>query len=376
MESSAEPDPEPTPSESPAQIAEEQAALWEQAQPRRRWYQARALHAAGVVAALISALAVIPYPLRITAEATIIPDARAYVRAPIAGVLAEILVDEGSAVHRGDVIARLDDRDLIAERRKAVAEAERITSELARLRHGARREEIAQQRAVVEARRTAVEFATKEAARRAQMAQDGVGSRQALEDAQLDLEVKQNATAEATAALKLIESGSRPEEIAAHEAQLARAQAELAFIDQKLADMVVIRAPIDGVVLTPKFRERLTEHVEAGGLVCEIADTARVRAEIFVPERNADTIAVGMPAVVKVESFPLQPFAGAVGFIAPAVELRDKINVVRVVATLDNHDHLLRQDMTGYGEIECGRRSLLDLATRRLLRWIRVRFLL
>jgi hypothetical protein len=32
--------------------------------------------------------------------------------------------------------------------------------------------------------------------------------------------------------------------------------------------------------------------------------------------------------------------------------------------------------MTGYGEVECGRRSLLDLATRRFLRWIRVRFLL
>jgi len=368
---------EPRPSETAAQVEAEHAELWSQVQAAQpRWYQRRWLRAALVLAAATVAASVIEYPLYVTSECTIIPGERAYVRSPLAGVLAEILVDEGGAVHKGDVIARLDDRDLRAERKKAIAEAARIEAELQRLRHGARAPEVAQQRAVVEARRTAVEFAQKETLRRARMAQDGVGSRQAQDDAQLDLEIKQHAAAEAEAALALVQAGSRPEEIAAHEAALQRAAAELELIEQKLADMVVIRAPIDGVVLTPKLRERLNERVEAGGLVCEIANTDRVRAEIFVPERNADTIAVGLPVVVKVESYPLQPFTGTVGFVAPAVELRDKANVVRVVATLDNRDRLLRQDMTGYGEVECARRSLLDLATRRLLRWIRVRFLL
>ena len=36
----------------------------------------------------------------------------------------------------------------------------------------------------------------------------------------------------------------------------------------------------------------------------------------------------------------------------------------------------MRQDMTGYAEIHAGTRSLLTLATRRAVRWIRVRFLL
>jgi putative peptide zinc metalloprotease protein len=229
---------------------------------------------------------------------------------------------------------------------------------------------------VVEARRTAVAFADKERARRADMLRDGVGSRQTHDEAELDLQIKQRAASEARAALALLEAGSRPEEIAAREAELARARAELEFLDQQLDEMMVIRSPIDGVVVTPKLRERLNESVAAGGLVCEVANTRAVRAEIFVLEREADTIGLGMPVVVKVESHPMQPFRGAVGFIAPAMEKRDRANVVRVVATLDNRDGLLRQDMTGYGEVECGRRSLLDLATRRLLRWIRVRFLL
>jgi multidrug resistance efflux pump len=208
------------------------------------------------------------------------------------------------------------------------------------------------------------------------MVREGVGSRASADDARADYMAKQGAYAEAAAALRLLQSGARPEEISALEANHKRAKSELEFIDQKLADMVVIRAPMDGVVLTPKFRERLHENIEAGGLVCEIADMRVVRAEIFVPEREIDSITVGMPVVVKVESYPRHPFSGKVDFIAPAVETKNKSSVVRVVAVLDNSQNLLRRDMTGYGEIQAGDRSLFDLATRRLMRWIRVRFLL
>ncbi|TMQ18985.1 MAG: HlyD family efflux transporter periplasmic adaptor subunit [Deltaproteobacteria bacterium] len=375
-EAPAETRPAPAP-ETAEKIEAEQDAVWKQTQAAKlRWYQRTSVRLLLALAVLTTAASIIHYPLYITSECTIIPSARVYVRSPIAGVLAAILVDEGTPVKKGDVIARLDDRHLVADRRKAKAETERIEAELERLRHGARPEEISQKRAELEARRTAVEFALKEARRRAGMLQEGVGSKQAQEEAQLDLQIKQNAAYEAGAALKLVAAGTRPEEIAAREAELKRARAELEFIDQKLADMVVIRAPMDGVVLTPRFRERLNENVEAGGLVCEIADTQSVRAEIFVYEREADSIALGMPVVVKVESYPLHPFEGKVGFIAPAVESRDRINVIRVATMLDNRDHLLRQDMTGYGEVECGRKSLIDLDTRRLLRWIRVRFLL
>src|SRR5881628_979420 len=101
-----------------------------------------------------------------------------------------------------------------------------------------------------------------------------------------------------------------------------------------------------------------------------------MHAEIYVPEREADTVVVGMPVVVKVESYPLHPFKGKVDFIAPAIESRDSARALRVVASFDNRDGLLRQDMTGYGEIDCGKRSLFELATRRMLRWIRVRLLI
>jgi multidrug efflux pump subunit AcrA (membrane-fusion protein) len=358
---------------SPAAVAEqEQEALWRAARARA-WHQRTWLRIVLVLTVLMAAAAIIPYPLRITAECVIIPRERARVRSELPGVIAEILVDEGSAVRKGDVIARLDDRALKADRLKVVADIGRIEAELAVLRQGHRREEILKQEAILAARRNEVEFAAREADRRGQMARDGVGASQAAEAASRDFETRRQAVAEAEAALQLLRAGARPEEIAAHEAVLERARAELAYVDQKLA-MTLIRAPIDGAILTPRFHERMHEGVEAGGLICELANTRRMRAEILVPEREVDAIALGMPAIVKVESYPMQRFEGKVEFVAPAVDGDDRH--VRVVVELDNAAGLLKANMTGYGEVETGDHPLLHLATRRLLRWIRVRYLL
>ena len=366
--------PEPEEARStPADIAEEeQASLWRD-QRARAWHDRRWLRAVMALVAVTGLAALVPYPLRITSECAIIPSERAKVRSELAGVLAEVLVDEGSSVKKGDVIARIDDRALKAERLRVLAEIDKIEAELATLRQGHRREEIKQQEAVLAARRAEVQFAGKDARRRTQMAREGVGSNQAAEAASRELETRRQAMAEAQAALKLLLAGSRPEEVAAHEALLHRAQAELAFVDERLA-MAVVRAPIDGEILTPRFRERIHEGVEAGALICEIANLRRMRAEVLVPEREVDVIALGMPTLVKVESYPTHPFEGKVGFIAPAVDGDDKH--VRVVVELANPQGLLKSNMTGYGEIEAGKRSVLHLVTRRVLRWIRVRYLL
>jgi multidrug efflux pump subunit AcrA (membrane-fusion protein) len=365
-------------SEAPAarEIADsEQANLWRRARAMR-WHHRTSVRLLLALAVLVGALAVVPWPLHVTADCVIIPSERAYVRSPIAGEIAEILVDEGVQVKKGDVLARLDDRHLVAEREKASADIARIEAELARLHRGNREEEIARQRAILEAKTSDLQFALTEADRRAKMYAEGVTSLQAKTAAQHDVRLKKAAHSEAAAVLKLLLAGSRPEEVAIAEAQLRRARAELVYIEQKLTDMVVIRSPIDGVVLTSRFRERLHEHVEAGGLVCEIAELATVRAEIFVPEREADSLAVGRPVTVKVESYPTLPFEGKVDFIAPSVERSDRTNTVRVVVALDNRDGRLKQDMHGYGEIDCGDRTILHIWTRRLVRWLRVRFLI
>jgi len=372
VEAEIEAEPEPD-APSAADIAQQEQDELFNTETARAWHQRRWVRVLIVLVVLTGLAAIIPYPLRVTSDCTVIPSERVKVRSEMAGVIMEILVDEGETVKKGQIIARIDDRALKAERLKVLAEIEKIEAELGTLRKGRRPEEIQQQNAVLSARRNEVKFAKKEAKRRRQMVREGVGSRQANEDAQRELETKRRGVAEADAALRLLKAGSRPEEIAAQEAVLKRSRAELAFVDEKLA-MTIVHAPIDGDIMTPRFREHLNEGVEAGGLVCEIANTRRMRAEIFMPEREVDVLAIGMPAVVKVESYPSRPFEGKVGFIAPIVDGKDRR--VRVVVELDNADGALKANMTGYGEVEAGKRSLLDLATRRVVRWVRVRFLL
>ena len=356
-----------------AAIAEQEQAELLSAATSRAWHQRRWVRVLAVLVVVLVAAAVIPYPLRITSDCALIPSERVKVRSEIAGVLTEILVDEGHQVAKGDVIAKLDDRRLLAERLKSQAEIDKVKAELDTLRQGHRPEELQQQQAIVAARRNEVVFAGKEARRRSKMLAQGVGSRQAAEQATRDLAVRQKAYDEADAGLRLLKAGSRPEEIAAKVAVLKGAEAQLAYVGQQLA-MTEIRSPIAGTIMTPRFKERRNEGLEAGGLVVEIANTSSMRAEIMLPEGEADAIKVGMVATVKVESYPTRPFEGRVDFIAPIVDA--ETHRLRAVVHLDNASGLPKSNMTGYGEIEAGKRSVLSLATRRAIRWIRVRFLI
>jgi multidrug efflux pump subunit AcrA (membrane-fusion protein) len=171
--------------------------------------------------------------------------------------------------------------------------------------------------------------------------------------------------------------GTRREEVAIGEAELKKVKADVEYL-RKRQVLHAIAAPIGGQITTPRLKERLHEKVPAGGTVCELADASGIRFDIFVPERHRDIVALGQPTVVKIQSYPLRPFSGKVDFIAPAAErqLRNGEVVVRVQTVIDNREGLLHEGLTGYGEIETGRRPLVELALRRVVRWIRVRFLI
>src|SRR5689334_15721721 len=57
---------------------------------------------------VVFAIGAIPYPLYVTEPCVVLPRQRIEVRAQIAGLLSEILVNEGAHVHAGTVLARLD----------------------------------------------------------------------------------------------------------------------------------------------------------------------------------------------------------------------------------------------------------------------------
>jgi multidrug resistance efflux pump len=325
--------------------------------------------------AIAGGLALVPYNRYVTEECRVLPSSRVEVRAQLDGIISEILVDEGDVVLRDQVIVRLLEDDIKASVQQAQSRVAQLQANVEKMKGGSRPEEIAKARTAVAAAARDVKFAKIEYKRRQKLFAQGVGSAELRDNAHRDLELKEAALSRANAELRLMMAGYRREDIDVAQAELEGAKADLSHLESK-ADRHQIRSPIEGVILTPKFREHLHQKVAAGDMVCEVASTNKVRVEIFVPEREIDLVRLGQATVVKVQSLPLHPFEGKVNFVAPAVEERDGQRFVRVVTVIDNEEGLLQEGMTGYGEVNTGQSTLLKLALRRAIRWVRVRFLI
>ena len=81
------------------------------------------------VAALLLPLIVFPAPYRVSARATLEGRVQRVLVAGVSGYLAEANARAGDLVHAGDVLARLDDRDLRLEQRKRASEKARLGKE-------------------------------------------------------------------------------------------------------------------------------------------------------------------------------------------------------------------------------------------------------
>jgi len=110
----------------------------------------------GIAAAAIFVAVVGHWDLKINANFKILARNEIAVRAETAGIVAEMMVHEGSWVRKGDILARLRDFDKQQKVSQIYGELQEKRSELALLRAGARPEEIDQRQRQVETRQ--VEF--------------------------------------------------------------------------------------------------------------------------------------------------------------------------------------------------------------------------
>jgi putative peptide zinc metalloprotease protein len=239
--------------------------------------------------------------------------------------------------------------------------------------------ELVSRRALEESQERAAVGAKELAAARAEFAAVSAGDLALTGDLagfRKELAVAQKEMEEARARLRLLEAGSRPEEIEGAEATLARLLSQRSHLEEQLR-LVTVRSAVDGVVTTPKPRERVGQYMKKGDLIVEVHEFATVRVEIAVPERGIGDVKVGQPVIVKARAFPERPSEGRVTAIAP-VAVKDEEawrgKVFRVTTAVDNPDLLLRPDMTGTAKIYCGQRRLFDVLSRRLARYVRVEF--
>lgn len=93
------------------------------------------------------------------------------------------------------------------------------------------------------------------------------------------------------------------------EQQQAESQlAELRRQESKLE----VRAPFDGMILTPRLQDLIGKHVAPGDLLCDFGDLRTMRARIEVSEFDFAELRENQPVRVQVNSFPGRSFKGQV----------------------------------------------------------------
>ena len=157
--------------------------------------------------------------------------------------IAEVLVQEGDRVARGQILARLDTSRLKPQVAVTEAEVEAQEAAVQRLHNGSRPEEIAQAQANVASAKADLLNAEQQWQRLTALAKLTTGraiSQQDLDGAKAALDTAQARLAVAEKALDLSAIGPRKEDIAQGEAQLRANQAQLELLRRQLGDTELI----------------------------------------------------------------------------------------------------------------------------------------
>lgn len=387
-----------------------------------------------ILAGITALLTLVPIEDRASGEMKIRCYLRSEIRAPVAGFLKEILCEEGDRISYSTVLFRLEIPDLDSRLTQKRAEVKETEAKLQLLLIGPRPEEIREQRervkrmakrlALAEAHlqrqqqafeqeskrlqykiaeyRTEAEAAEKTYHRatllrrsnalaeedyskakrnwqvtqaQLQQAQEEKKAQQARGTlaAEQDIAERGKELAEATATLTLLLAGSRPEEIQAQRAALARLQAEVRYLEQ-LHEKLEIAAPISGAVMTPHLREKIGQYVREGDLIAVVEELSALEVEISLDEQDAAALRLDQQVSLRVRAFPFETFSAKVQHLSPCVHTEEKKKVVVVGCLLENPRGELQPGMTGYGKVYTGPRVIGAIVLHRVLRYMRTEF--
>ena len=226
----------------------------------------------------------------------VVAQRKAAISSKATGRLEWLGVAEGSRVKAGDVIARLDNRDVAAQSQSALASV--------RAAQAALEQTLAEERDALAQHKRNIDLVAK-----------GFVSQSATDTskARADRAVAGVASARATVAA----------------AQANARNAEVAL------DYTMIRAPFDGVILSKSANvgdmvTPFSSAADSKGAVVAMADMSTLEVEADVSESSLAKIIVDMPAEITLDALPNDRFRGRISRMVPTVD-RAKATVMTKV---------------------------------------------
>jgi len=235
--------------------------------------------------------------------------------------IAEILVQEGDWVKKGQLLAVLHTELLEARLDEVKALLEAQQQAVNRLKAGSRPREIAKVRAEQIAAKSEAKSAKDSAKRLQALLPKKLTSADDVEVAQAKADAAIAQAEAARQAWMLLVEGPRKEDIALAEALLKAKQAAARLVKQQLKDTRLV-SPSDGVI-----RNRILEPgdmvtPQSAILTLALVDPVWVRA--YLPETELGKVAAGFNAEISSDSYPDKRYQGWVGYISPTAEFTPK----------------------------------------------------
>ncbi len=235
--------------------------------------------------------------------------------------IAEILVQEGDRVAKGQLLARLHTELLEAQLAEAEAAVEAQRQVVARLEAGSRPEEIRKAEAELQAAEAQAKAAHDSYRRVARLLEKKLASPQDEEQARSQADAAAAQVKAVQATLALLKAGARKEDIAAARAQLAAREAALKQARQHLSD-ASLYAPADGIIRNRILEPGDMAFPQTPVLTLAFLDPVWVRA--YLPEPMLGRVRLGATAWITTDSYPDKRYQGWVGYVSPTAEFTPK----------------------------------------------------
>ena len=268
------------------------------------------------------------------------------VASKIPGKIVELKAREGDYVKEKQILARLDDAQVLAKVDQSKAAVETLEAQLnaARTALSMLKKQVPLQ---VETAKAGVTLAkAAQTAAKANMAQAGTEARrfqgllkkntvskESTEQKELVWKIAKAESSTAQAAVtqaqkRLAEAelswqqvAVKEQEMTALKGQVKQVQAALAEA-QSIQNDLTIRAPADGIVTTRIVNNG--EVIAAGSPLFDVVNLDHLYLKVYIPEIEIGKVRLGLPARIYTDAFPDEPFPATVRYIASRAEFTPK----------------------------------------------------
>lgn len=231
----------------------------------------------------------------------------------LSGRLKTVNVEEGDVIHRGQVLAELENADYRAQVESSRANIVAKEATLRKVINGARRQERDEAWSSVNEAQAVMEDSQSELHRRQELFSAGVVSREELDRYEREADVAKAKYDAAVQQHALVDDHAREEDQSLAEADVKLAQAQFEEAEARY-EKTFIRSPIDGTVLRKHHRagESVSNSSTTPDPVLTIGDRNTLRVRVDVDETDVSKVQVGQRAYVTADAFGQKKFWGHV----------------------------------------------------------------